>query len=523
MGKINLTKMWTGQYCERPTRSSEWGYFNEGNAHMIFFNNHQEATNTYQDKVLVGEKENTGCYLPENQAINDLFNKYYNKRVLSFDNFSKFITKQKLCHIEEGEERVAFLAALQKTADPVRREDRKKAHLGPNSPFWLEKNLFYISPMMKESLAKDEALIFFAEIKPKCCFDEIPSFAEIKGHLESVEGGADVDAQKFYDKLFKNCAPSERKFVYRKLVGNKHKILSQFNTADFYSKRSFIRTKAIKALIKENWGNYLKILDGDMNIVPHDKIMDFFRAWDSQITVKTVAELIGRSLDFELITLVKGLQQMFEFYADELISVQKELEEKKHDLKKEDLDAVMNLLATKWKAGDYGLDVEQVKAELGEDKVPLSKITAFLMSLTSRDSSFLLRSAVSRKGHDFSVIEEWEKGEVHFTEDELHVEFYNATPIGKDVEQEADPEKKIQLLGDLFEKKFNGGYAKQSNKGEVMDEGKRSYYIKSRTNLCDVGVKPWNKLHEVVENNHKVNKNFVEFFMLEEQRKIWDC
>lgn len=332
-----------------------------------------------------------------------------------------------------------------------------------------------------------------------------------------------MDAQKFYDKLFKDCHPSERKFVYRKLVGNKHKILSQFNTADFYSSRSFIRTKAIKALIKENWGNYLKILDGDMNIVPHDKIMDFFKAWDSQITVKTVAELIGRSLDFELITLVKGLQQMFEFYADELISVQKVLEENKHDLAKEDLDKVMNFLATRWKAGNYGLDTEEVKAELGEGLVPLSKITAFLMSLTSRDSSFLLRSAVSRQGHDFSVIEEWEKGEVHFTEDELHVEFYNATPIGKCEEQESDPLKKIQLLGDLFEKKFHSGYASQKVKEEGMDSGKRSYYIKSRTNLCDVGVKPWNKLHEVVENNHKVNKNFVEFFMKDEQRKIWDC
>jgi len=517
--------MWTGQYCERPTRSTEWGYFNEGNAHMIFYNNHQEATNTYQDKVLVGEKENTGCYLPENQKINDLFNKYYNKRVLSYPNFTKFITQQKLCKIEEGETNVEFLAAMQKIADPVRKDIRKHAHLGPNSPFWLEKNLFYISPMMKKSLADDDALIFFAEIKPKCCFDEIPSFEEIKGHLGTCEGGADVDPVKFYDKLFKNCCPSERKFVYRKLVGTKHKILSQFNTADFYSKRSFVRTKAIKALIKEDWGNYLKILDGDMQIVPHDKIMDFFKAWDPQITIKTVAELIGRSLDFELISLVKGLQQMFEFYADELISVQKVLEENKHDLDKADLDAVMNLLATKWKAGNFGLDTEQVKAELGEKLVPLSKITAFLMSLTSRDSSFLLRSAVSRKGHNFEVIEEWEKGQVHFTEDELHVEFYNATPIGKDEEQEGDAEKKIQLLGDMFEKKFQGGYCNQKAKGECMhgEDSKRSYYIKSRTNLCDVGVKPWNKLHEVVENNHKVNRKFVEFFLGAEQRALWDC
>jgi len=515
--------MWTGEYCDRETRSTEWDYFNEGNAHMIFFNKNQDPSNTYQDRVLVGEKENTGCYLPENVKINDLFNRIYNKRVLRHPDFTKFITQQKYCKIEEGETRVEFLAAMQKIADPIRADNRKHAHLGPNSPFWLEKNLFYISPMMKKNLEEQDALIFFAEIKPKCCFDEVPSFEEIKSHLDGLPGGDAVDATMFYDKLFKNCPPSERKFVYRKLCGAKHQILKEFNTADFYSKISFIRTKAIKALIHENWGNYLKILDGNMQIVPHDKIMDFFRAWDSQITVKTVAELIGRSLDFELITLVKGLQQSFEFYADELISVQKVLEESKQDISEEDLDKVMTLLADKWKAGNYGLDIEQVKAECGEKLVPLAKITAFLMSLTSRDSSFLLRSAISRKSTDFSVIEEWEQGKVHTFEDELHVEFFNATPVAKN-NTENDGDKNVQFLADMLENKFSKGYSKQCNKCGDNDKEcqKRSYYIKSRTNLCDVGVKPWNKLHEVVENNHTVNKNFVEFFLQPEQQKIWN-
>lgn len=228
---------------------------------MIFFNNDQSETNTYQDKVLVGEKKDTGCYLAENQQINDYFNNVYNRQVLRYPNFAKFITKQKLCHIEEPETKAQFMDALRKEADPKRREDRKVAHLGDESPFWLEKNLFYISPMMKASLKASNALIFFVEIKPKCCFDEIPTIQEIAGYVSSDPNGKDIDVNKFYDKFFKNCKPSERKFVYRKLVGKKHEILNEFNTADFYSSHRYIRSKAIKALIKEDWGNYLKILD----------------------------------------------------------------------------------------------------------------------------------------------------------------------------------------------------------------------------------------------------------------------
>merc|ERR1712176_682766 len=110
---------------------------------------------------------------------------------------------------------------------------------------------------------------------------------------------------------------------------------------------------------------------------------------------------------------------------------------------------------------------------LGAEWVPIAKITAFLMSLTSRDSSFLLRSAISRKGHNFSILEEWEK-DVHFHEDELHVKFHGATPIGKDAEAEGDPLKKIQLLGDLFEKKI-ANYAGAQTQKEGMDNGERSY------------------------------------------------
>jgi len=251
--------MWTGEKSERSTSSSEWRYFLEGNAHMIFFNNNQEDNNTYQDKVLVGEKAGGGLYVSENKQVNERFDKCYNKVFLKNKNFGQFLTKMKSVEIKEGETTAEFMAALMKEAEPRRREDRKVASLVPDSRFWLEKNLYYLSPMNLKHYKENECLVFFAEIKPKCCFDEVPSFKEISLHLDNNPKGAQMDHQKFYDALFKDCPPSERKFVYRKIVGGKHKILKEFNTADFYSERPFIRTKAIKALIKEDWGNYLKI------------------------------------------------------------------------------------------------------------------------------------------------------------------------------------------------------------------------------------------------------------------------
>ena len=57
-------------------------------------------------------------------------------------------------------------------------------------------------------------------------------------------------------KYFENCAPSQRKFIYRKLVSTKNKLFRDFNSADFYSDDRYTRVKAIKALLKENWGKY---------------------------------------------------------------------------------------------------------------------------------------------------------------------------------------------------------------------------------------------------------------------------
>merc|ERR1712151_1371066 len=108
-------------------------------------NNHQEETNTYQDKVLVGEKAGGEMYISENKAINELFDKCYNNVFLRNEKFGQFLTKQKLVDIKEGETKAEFMEALMKEADPKRREDRKVASLVPESRYWLEKNLYYLS------------------------------------------------------------------------------------------------------------------------------------------------------------------------------------------------------------------------------------------------------------------------------------------------------------------------------------------------------------------------------------------
>lgn len=244
--------------------------------------------------------------------------------------------------------------------------------------------------------------------------------------------------------------------------------------------------------------------------------MDWFKKWDKNITRKTVAEIIGRGFDFELISLVKGLQEMFAFYADQLISVQEKLEADKQNITEADLEAVMGWLADRWKSGNFGLDIEAVKAELGDKFVALSQITAFLMSLTSRDSSFLLRCAVSTDGPDFSILEPWEK-DIHVLEDKLHVEFADASAVG---EGEIHSEQHMNFLADMLNHKSAHGYAKQTKRED--HHVPTDYYIKCRTNLCDVGLKPWNKLHEFVENNHKVNHKFVKWFLQPENKHLWN-
>lgn len=518
--------MWTGLKAKRETWSSEWNYFNEGNAHMIFTNNHFEKENFYQDRVLVAEKGGDGMYISENAQINGIFDKAYNEVFLKDPGFGEFLTKQKLLDVKEGETIPQFHENLMKEADPKRREDRKKASLHSESRFWLEKNLFYISPMLKETYKEKNCIVFFAEIKPKCCFDEIPTFEEISGYIDQHPNGNEIDKKCFYSKFFADCRPSERKFVYRKIVGGKHKIMKEFNTSDFYSDRPFVRSKAIKGLIKENWGNYLKILDGDMNIIQHDDILSFFRKWDPKITVKTIAEIIARSIDKNLIDYVKGLQKMYSFYADRLDTVAYKLDKTKNTITQDDAETVMKHLKKYWLNKDIvdsekevvqntGQDINltqnekdqkatrtkeeedrkilevltKIEAQVGSEMHDLVESTAFLISLTSRDSSFLIRCAVSRDNHDFDVLEEWEKGLIAEHVDELKVKFTNAEPAPQNTD-EFDQEKNMVYLTHLM-KKLNTGY--ETQKVATVDDESRDYYIKARTNLCDVSIKPWAK------------------------------
>lgn len=380
--------------------------------------------------------------------------------------------------------------------------------------------------MLKESYKEKNCIVFFAEIKPKCCFDELPPFSEISGYIDQHPDGNEIDKQAFYNKYFANCRPSERKFVYRKIVGGTHKVLKEYNTADFYSHRPFVRSKAMKGLIKENWGNYLKILDGDMNIIKHDDILNFFRKWDPKITVKTIAEIIARSIDKNLIDYVVGLQKMYSFYADRLDKVAYKLDKTKDSITQEDAETVMRHLHKYWLNKDIVDDVKEVEENTGQDMTltqdekaqkatrtkeeqdrqiieVLKKIesqvgsemhdlvesTAFLISLTSRDSSFLIRCAVSRDNHDFDILEEWEKGNTAEHVDELKVKFINAEPAPQNFD-EFDQEKNMVYLTHLMNK-LQTGYETQIL--DTKDSESSHYYIKARTNLCDVGIKPWSK------------------------------
>jgi len=475
---------------------------------------------------LVAEKGGDGMYISANAQVNSRFDKAYNEVFLKDPGFGSFLTKQKTCDLKEGETIPQFHVNLMKEADPKRREDRKKASLHSESRFWLEKNLFFISPTLKQSYKDKNCIVFFAEIKPKCCFDEIPTFEEISGYIDQHPNGSEIDKKCFYSKFFADCRPSERKFVYRKIVGGKHSVMKEFNTTDFYSERPFIRSKAIKGLIKENWGNYLKILDGDMNIIPHDGILDHFRRWDSEITVKTIAEIIARSIDKKLIDYVVGLQKMYSFYADRLDTVSHKLDKTKDSITQEDAEIIMRHLHKYWLNKDIDVSEKNITTDNGQDinltekekdqivtrtkeeedrkmLAILTKIeaivgpemrdqveaTAFLISLTSRDSSFLIRCAVSRDNHDFDILEEWEKGLISEHVDELKVKFTNAEPAPQNTD-EFDQEKNMVYLSHLM-KKLNTGY--ETQKVATENSQGRDYFIKARTNLCDVSIKPWAK------------------------------
>jgi len=97
-----------------------------------------------------------------------------------------------------------------------RREDRLDSEIAPWSGLTTEKNLFYCSSDLINGLKDKNAFIFFVEIKPKFCLDEVPSYEEISRYVKEHPIGKNIDSKKFYSKYFENCLPSQRKFIYRK-------------------------------------------------------------------------------------------------------------------------------------------------------------------------------------------------------------------------------------------------------------------------------------------------------------------
>lgn len=340
--------METGEYFPKPTNSKEWEFLTEGAAHMIFRNTNTHADNILQDYLCVTEKANTGGYKPENATINDLFVKLHNKYFLNTPDMGTFLTKCYNVTIE-NEEKKDFIEALMKNSEGKRRADRVGIISDENSPIHIEKNLFYISPTLKQGFKDNDTMVFFVEIKPKNCCDEIPEFEEIKSYIDEHPKGKEINAEEFYSKYFNDCLPSERKYVYRKLVSEKHKIFKEFNTADFYSANDLIRSRSIKALLKEDWG-YLKVFDENVTLIPHDKIIDFFKQWDKEMNIKTISEIISRSVDWELVQLIKGLQCLFPFTPDRLKSIMDEFSHR-DDVPKlqKNLDKILRVMAKVWR------------------------------------------------------------------------------------------------------------------------------------------------------------------------------
>jgi len=90
----------------------------------------------------------------------------------------------------------------------------------------------------------------------------------------------------------------------------------------------------------------------------------------------------------DLVRQVANLQKFFQFYSDRLIQVNEILEQKKQSITEEQLTIVMREFEKEWSQGNVP-SLEKIEKDLGEDLAPIASIVAFLISLTSRDSSFL--------------------------------------------------------------------------------------------------------------------------------------
>ena len=404
--------METGEFFPKSTNSKEWAFLTEGAAHMIYRNTNTNEDNILQDNLCVLEKANTGGYKPENSEINELFVKLHNQYFQSTPKFGSFLTK---CYgvSLEGENKKEFVDEMMKISEGKRRADRVGLIADENSAIHIEKNLFYMSPSLREEFKVKKAKVFFVEIKPKNCCDEIPEFEEIKGYIDQHPLGKEINAEEFYSKYFKDCMPSERKYVYRKLIAEKHKIFNEFNTADFYSNNDLIRSFAIENLLREDWG-YQKVFDENVQVIPHNEIEKFFQEWDPSMNIHTIAEIISRSVDWDLVEMLKGLQCLFPFTPDKLKGILENFDgEKDRELMKANLERILKVLAKIWREhGSADFTKLSENAEL-KDIIDYLPLAAFLLSCTSRDSSFLIRVAITHNKNDNLQLFEKKQGYIH--------------------------------------------------------------------------------------------------------------
>lgn len=524
--------MYTGDYCSRKTYSKEWRYLDEGGVHMIFVNNHCETDNIFQDQILYIEKTGADGPIVKDNNTNEIISKVYNKWILGYEKFSKFLVKEKLCEIEEGETKKEFIDNLIQESDTKRPEKRKTAYITVDSPFSITKNLFYLSPKLKAHFKDNEAQACFIEIKPRAYFDEIPSFEEINEHLKSLEKGKNIDPQYFYNKYFKDCPPSERKFIYRRTVADNHKVLKLRNTSDFFSKHPLIRSKNIKAFFKENWGSDFKFYDSNMKVIKQPQVMSFFTQWDPNITIKTISELIARAFDMELVRLVKGLQGSFDFYADKQNTINENFANIEKTITEARVEKIFEEILKAWKENKK-IDLDGLAIQLGyKEYYDLQVTICFQIRQTFADSSFVMRCAISKKTKKFDIQEEWEKGDKSIQDKtaKLKVEFISTVTEESKSDEESLTEK-VKLNATMsFNQKWKKSYSKESDAHESLYEyfqkgyevqkrpayiskKKAKYYIRSVTNQIDVGLKPWKKQDLEIEKNRKANRKFVKYFL----------
>lgn len=232
-------------------------------------------------------------------------------------------------------------------------------------------------------------------------------------------------------------------------------------------------------------------------MIPHNEIEKFFQEWDPSMNIHTIAEIISRSVDWDLVEMLKGLQCLFPFTPDKLKGILENFDgEKDRELMKANLERILKVLAKIWREhGSADFTKLSENAEL-KDIIDYLPLAAFLLSCTSRDSSFLIRVAITHNKNDnLHIVDKWDRGSVKVKDHHLKI-------MGYKDEHFQTPMEKMAF-------KFSKG-GLHIQKGDVEEKELR---FKSKCNLVDVSMKPWNKLYSIMNAEHKVNQKFVNYFI----------